>query len=109
MRTVIIESPYAGDIEKNLRYVRACMKDCLRRGEAPLASHALYTQPGVLDDSNPAERMLGMEAGFSWRKYADLTVVYDDLGFSRGMQRGLIHARNTWCPIEYRSPLGSGV
>lgn len=47
MRLVIIESPFAGDVVRNLRYLRACMRDCLRRGEAPYASHALYTQPGV--------------------------------------------------------------
>lgn len=51
MRRVIVESPYAGDIERNMRYLRACLADCLRRGEAPFASHAIYTQPGVLDDS----------------------------------------------------------
>ena len=35
MIRVIIESPYAGDVEKNLRYLRAAMHDCLMRGEAP--------------------------------------------------------------------------
>lgn len=103
MRLVIIESPYAGAIEKNLRYLRACMHDCLMRAEAPMASHGLYTQPGVLDDKNPAERMLGMEAGFSWRKHADLTVVYTDMGHSRVMEEGIRHAVLISCPIEYRS------
>lgn len=26
---VLLESPYAGDIEANLTYARACMRDCL--------------------------------------------------------------------------------
>ncbi len=42
MRRVVIESPYAGDVERNLRYLRLAMADCLERGEAPYASHALY-------------------------------------------------------------------
>ena len=42
MRRVIVESPYAGDVERNIAYVRAAMRDCLMRGEAPLASHLLY-------------------------------------------------------------------
>lgn len=42
MRRVVIESPYAGDVERNVRYARASLSDCLRRGEAPLASHLLY-------------------------------------------------------------------
>ena len=56
MRRVIIESPYAGDVERNLRYLRACTRDSLMRGEAPFASHAIYSQPGVLDDHDPEQR-----------------------------------------------------
>ena len=29
MRLVIVESPYAGDVELNIRYARACLRDCL--------------------------------------------------------------------------------
>lgn len=94
MIRVIIESPYAGVIERNLRYLRACMADCLRRGEAPFASHALYTQPGVLDDNDSTQRELGINAGFAWRSSADYTVVYTDLGWSRGMHLGIDHAES---------------
>ncbi len=103
MKRVIVETPYAGDIETNLRYLRACMRDCLLRGEAPFASHALYTQPGCLRDEDPAEREHGIQAGFAWRQAAELTVVYSDLGISRGMQYGIDHARETRSPIEFRS------
>lgn len=107
MRRVIIESPYAGDVERNLRYLRACMRDCLLRGEAPFASHGLYTQPGVLDDDIPAERHRGITAGFAWRAVADCTVVYDDLGVTGGMQTGIDHATAASRPIAYRR-LGDG-
>ena len=40
-RRVIVESPYAGDIETNVAYARAALRDCLSRGEAPIASHLL--------------------------------------------------------------------
>lgn len=99
---VVIESPYAGDIEKNLRYLRACMRDCLLRGEAPYASHALYTQPGVLRDEVPEERQHGIEAGFAFRPLMKKTVVYEDLGYSRGMKYGIQHAQEIDHPIEYR-------
>jgi hypothetical protein len=102
MRLVVVESPYAGDVARNERYLRACLRDCLIRGEAPYASHALYTLPGVLDDSNPVERRIGMEAGFSWRCRADATIVYDDLGVSHGMEAGIRHAREWRQEIEYR-------
>lgn len=102
MRLVVIESPYAGDVAKNLRYLRAAMADCLARDEAPFASHALYTQEGVLDDGDPSQRRLGMRAGFEWRKRADATVVYCDLGLSDGMVKGIDHATQIDQPIEYR-------
>lgn len=103
MKRVVIESPYAGDIELNLRYLRACMADCLLRGEAPFASHGLYTQPGVLRDDVPAERQHGIDAGFTWRSAADATVVYTDLGITRGMSAGIEHAEKGDREIVYRS------
>ena len=103
MRLVIIESPYAGDVERNVAYARACMADCLRRGEAPFASHLLYTQPGVLDDSVPSERKLGIEAGLAWGAMADATVVYTELGITAGMTQGIERAHAAGRPVEYRN------
>ena len=103
MTRVIVESPYAGDVERNLVYLRACLHDCLKRGEAPFASHGLYTQPGVLDDLDPAERQHGIEAGFEWRLVAEKTVVYVDHGITSGMQHGITHAVEHGQPIEFRS------
>lgn len=99
---VIIESPYAGDVERNTRYLRACMRDSLLRGEAPFASHGLYTQEGVLDDTVVAEREHGIQAGFAWRKSAAKTVFYTDLGWSRGMQYGRHHAVSMSHEVEER-------
>jgi len=103
MKLIAIESPYAGDVERNLRYLRACMADCLSRGEAPYASHALYTQPGVLDDDIAEERQLGIDAGFAWAERADVRVVYTDLGISTGMAWGVRHANTISQSIEYRT------
>ena len=86
---VIVESPFAGDIETNLRYLRALMRDCILRGETPYASHALLTQPGVLDDNNPDERMMGILAGLAWAPRADYVVVGTDRGISRCMVLGI--------------------
>ena len=102
MKRVIIESPYAGDVALNLRYLRACMRDCLLRGEAPYASHGLYTQEGVLKDEIPAEREHGIQAGFAWRTVAEMTVVYTDLGVSHGMYLGMKHAQENGHTVELR-------
>jgi hypothetical protein len=102
-KLVVVESPYAGAVQENLEYLRACMRDCLRRSEAPYASHGLYTQPGVLDDTKPDERRLGMEAGFAWGDKADLTVVYIDRGLSLGMKEGIKKAMLAGRRVVYRS------
>jgi hypothetical protein len=103
MRRVILESPYAGDIAANEAYARRALRDCLLRGEAPIASHLLYTQPGVLDDLQPDERSLGIEAGLIWGELADATVVYTDRGISNGMRLGIERAVRSGRPVEYRS------
>lgn len=90
-------------LKRNVDYARAAMKDCLLRGESPYASHLLYTQVGVLDDTIPAERNHGIHAGFAWRQIAEKTVVYNDLGISKGMEYGIADAKKRGCPVEYRS------
>jgi hypothetical protein len=100
MRLVIIESPYAGDVERNEAYARCCLLDSLRRGEAPLASHLLYTQ--VLDDLLPEERKHGIKAGLEWAKAAELTAVYEDHGISEGMVLGIAHASDHDRKVEFR-------
>lgn len=82
---VILESPYAGSVERNVHYARRAMRHSLSLGEYPIASHLLYTQPGILDDLDPAQRSLGIEAGLAWRRVADRAVFYTDLGWSAGM------------------------
>lgn len=93
---VLVESPFAGDnlaeIVRNIRYARACLHDCLVRGEYPFASHLLYTQTGILRDNVPEERKLGIKAGLAWGRQAQKTVVYTDLGITKGMLSGIDRA-----------------
>lgn len=83
MKLVVIESPFAGDVEKNVRYAKACLLHSLRLGEAPIASHLLY--PQVLDDLVNVERAQGIMAGLAWAAKADFVAYYVDLGWSPGM------------------------
>jgi hypothetical protein len=99
-RRVILESPYAGDVEVNIAYAREAIADSLARGEAPLASHLLYTQ--VLDDADPKGRKQGIEAGLAWLPHAQSTVAYIDLGVSSGMAQGIRLAYEQGRPVEMR-------
>lgn len=106
LRIVILETPYKGDnwenTEENLRFARLCMRDCLLRGEAPYASHLLYTQEGVLDDKVAEERRIGMEAGFEFKRLSELSVIYVNRGVSGGMRAGIRKSIETKQGFEYR-------
>lgn len=107
MRRVVLESPFAGDVEANVAYARACIRDCLLRGEAPIASHLLYTQPGILNDGERNERAHGINAGHAWMYGgAQAVVVYTDRGISSGMAAGICVAELLGLPIERRSLKG---
>jgi hypothetical protein len=104
MKLVYLESPYAAatpeGIAANVRYALACMRDCLRRGEAPFASHVMYTS--ALRDAVAEERRLSMEAGFAWAEQAERTVVYQDRGISGGMKLGIERAEYSGREVEFR-------
>jgi len=112
MRRVIVESPYTGYGEtpeerlanerENRRYARAAVRDAIDRGESPIASHLLLTQPGILDDNHPGERTLGIAIGLVWISVAQASVVYIDRGISVGMKHGIATANAVGIPIEYR-------
>lgn len=110
MRRVLIESPFSGPTpeqeEEHVRYARACIKDALSHGDAPLASHLLYTQPGILNDDIPEERQWGIDAGIEWYKVAQACVVYTDYPVSKGMQYGIDRAKAQGIPVEYRTVPG---
>jgi hypothetical protein len=103
MRLVILESPFAGDEKANIDYARLCVRDSLMRGEAPIASHLLYTQPTILDDNVPEERQHGIDAGLAWGIVADATIVYTDRGISNGMYKGIENAHLALRDVEFRS------
>lgn len=90
----IIESPYkvkidgiASDHEAYVNYAKKCLEHSLSLGEAPFASHLLYTQ--VLDDNVPEQREQGIDAGLAWLWVADKHVFYIDYGISEGMFKAL--------------------
>lgn len=88
---VIIETPFKAPslelMRQNIAFARACVLHSLRLGESPIASHLLYTQPGILADANPEDRALGIRAGLNWYQVADRVVFYLNHGMSTGMIR----------------------
>lgn len=111
MILVVIESPFGTrpdgsraspeEVERNKVYVQRCLRDSLDRGEAPFASHALYTT--CLKDATPAERKTGMQAGFAMGDACQMCAVYEDYGLSPGMYEGIARAESRlYQAIEFR-------
>ena len=121
---VYIETPYNGtpeEIKRNVNYAQLAMYHSLSLGEAPFLSHLLYTQTpthvgtqfekvtkhGFVRDEDSdtfgVGRQEAIDAACAWRLACDKTVVYTDLGITRGMEYGIEHAKKIGNPIEYRS------
>lgn len=90
MKTVCIESPLAGDLDKNIAYARACLRYCLEQGVSPYASHLLL--PQVYNDLSPEQREAGIQAGIAMGNQCDERWVFMDLGVSCGMGRAIDQA-----------------
>ena len=93
-KLVIVESPYAGDIEANVEYARAACLDCILRNENPFASHLFY--PQFLNDDEENDRWTGINCGYEWGHAAAqnsvnsvLIAFYVDRGWSLGMEAAL--------------------
>jgi len=88
-RLVVVESPWkatdAYSLEQHKTYLEYALQDCFKRGEAPFASHGLYTF--ILDDDCLPERLQGIEAGLLWGQHCDFVASYRDMGLSEGMRQ----------------------
>lgn len=109
---VALESSFEGDAAESLAYCRAAMADSLLKGEAPLASSALYAQAGQTDGSEgtgglgarvSAQGRLEAQAGLLLKDLTAKTVVYGDLGISEPMREAIARAAAAGRAIEYRS------
>ena len=58
---VYICSPYAGEIENNVKATQEYSRFAVEKGYIPIAPHLLF--PQFLNDANPKERQLGLFFG----------------------------------------------
>ena len=101
MKLVYIASPYAGDIPNNVERAKEYCKQALEQGVVPVAPHLLY--PQFLEDSDPAERNLGLRAGLELlARCEELWVCGPEI--SPGMSREIQFARGLGIPIRQMEP-----
>jgi hypothetical protein len=116
MSLVIIESPLKGSVsssvpnflthaaervirERNRHYAFAALRSVLGAGHAPYASHVFFDQPGLLEDSEPEQRRLGMTVGQLWSVAGDCRWSFEDRGVSSGMALGMAAADQLDQPV----------
>lgn len=97
MKLVYICSPYAGNIEENIRFARAACRYAAKQGFTPVAPHLLY--PQFLNDAVPAERDAGIRMGLC------LLNACDELWrcgprISAGMEKELAEAKRLGIPVR---------
>lgn len=100
IKRVFIASPFAGNVERNLKYLDLCIKDAIEKGEAPFAPHYIY--PKFLNDEIPEQREHGIILGLRWLFSCDTLLIYNNFGISKGMQQEIRFAAEHNIPIEFR-------
>jgi hypothetical protein len=87
---VYICSPYAGDIEKNVKAARDYCRFAVDKGFIPVAPHLLF--PQFMDDTEPQERELGLFFGNALMSKCSEVWVFGS-AISPGMQVEIKRAR----------------
>ena len=109
----MIESPYSGDIDRNIRYLALCSYDAaLLHNECPYASHQSMTQHPratnlFVSDYDSKWDVLTRESAIAFsqriRRRCDKTVFYTDRGWSTGMKAAKQFCIDNNLPYEERT------
>lgn len=97
-RKVYIVSPFAGEVERNLREAVRCCRFAIDQGKQPVASHLMY--PQVLADSDPQERQLGLMFGQALLALCSEVWVFGD-DITEGMRGEINEARRLHIRVRY--------
>lgn len=98
MKLVYICSPYAGDIEKNIKFAQDACRYAISQNCAPLAVHLLY--PMLLDDAVTAERKIGIQMGLRVLVSCEELWICGDR-ISTGMEQEIEEAKRVGIPIRH--------
>jgi hypothetical protein len=99
MRVAYVCAPLAGDLKKNISNAKKFGKFLFDRGMAPVIPH-IYAE--ILDDKDPYDRELGMNADRSLLFKCDEMWVFGDK-FTKGMKEEIHFAKMINMKIKYIS------
>lgn len=93
-------SPYAGDIDQNIRFAKATCWYAAKQGYAPVAPHLLY--PQFLNDAVSAERESGIRMGLRLLSACDELWICGPK-ISAGMEKEIAEAGRLGIPVSKMS------
>ena len=96
-KLVYLASPYAGDVQENVKTARRACRYAMEQGVTPIAVHLIY--PQFLNDGLPEERETGLQMGLRVLKACDELWLFGDY-ISAGMQRELEEAKRLGIPVK---------
>lgn len=113
MQVVVLESPFSGDIPRNVAYAQRIMMHARERKEIVIIPHLLWTQHHMCKEHFVSDfdvkfecknggRDVSLEQIKELRRRADLVVFYTDHGWSNGMTHGLEHCKAEGINFEER-------
>lgn len=94
---IYVASRYAGDVDANVAAAIRYCRYVIEKGFMPVASHLLY--PRILDDSDPAERELGLLFGLALLRDCQEVWVFGPV--SSGMVGEIAEAKRLDKPVRY--------
>jgi len=97
---VYIVSPYAGDVDANVKNAVTYCRFAINKKKIPVASHLLY--PQMLNDNIPEEREIGTLYGLSLLAICDEIWCFGD-ELSPGMEKEIKEAKRLKKRIKYFS------
>ena len=96
-RKVYVASKYAGNIDENVAKAVIYCRYVINKNCMPVASHLMY--PGILDDSIPTEREMGLMFGLALLEVCDEVWCFGEI--SLGMEHEIREANKLGKRVRY--------
>lgn len=88
------------EIDRHIQYAKDLTREALLHGHCAVTPHLYMTD--CLNDSDPDERMLGLEAALELLEKCDAVIVGKKYGISEGMAAEIAEAKVLNIPVLYR-------
>lgn len=92
IKKIFVCSPYRGDVDRNINYVKNICRYIIFHGHAPFAPHLHYTR--FLNEDLEYERTAGILCGLEFLKCCDELWYFDKYGVTEGMKIEIEEARS---------------